>query len=288
MRTTPMQAHDPPLAVLLTVALSLGAGCATLRNDLVVTYIANEGFLIRAGAAKVLVDGLFRDDRITFCDVPSKELLGQIEMGLPPFDDIDVVLVTHCHVDHFNASSVLRFLKNHRECTLLCPSQVRTALQNAPADYAAVQAQVFVPLGEAEVAHDVTVGHIAIRALRLRHGPYMVKDENGKEYDQHAGVENVGYVVDLSGRRVLHLGDALLYQNQEIVEAVETPMDVAFLEGFDITAATLEVMSTDVKPEHVVYMHLPTQNRQKMIDAIKMRNPAGVIPAEPLEELSFP
>ncbi len=83
---TALQTKKPYAAVvaLLPAVLGLGTGCATMKPGVRVTYVANEGFLLEAGPHKMIVDGLFRDPRIDFCDVPTEELLTRIEQGATP------------------------------------------------------------------------------------------------------------------------------------------------------------------------------------------------------------
>ena len=110
-----MKSQYQYLAFMLSLPaiVSLVIGFSPINAETKVTYIANEGFMLQSGPAKVLVDALFYDDQITYCDVPSRELLDKIEKGAPPFDDIVLLLVTHWHTDHFSSSSVSRFLMNN-------------------------------------------------------------------------------------------------------------------------------------------------------------------------------
>ena len=206
----------------------------------------------------------------------------------PRSPGVNLVLITHSHVDHFNSASVARFLMNNRNCTLVCPGQVRTALQATIQDYAAIGDRVVVPSLGSDGDVRLTVNHIKVRVLSLRHGPYMVKDEaSGREYDLHEKVEHLAYVIELSGRRILHVGDAPLPLNRDRLTRVGAPLDIAFVEGYDISEESLNFMSTSLRPKHVVYMHLPKQGRQKLTDAITTRNPAGTIFREPLEQKTF-
>ena len=43
-----------------------------------VTYIANEGFLIKVGDKKILIDALFGDKDYGFCDIPTDETMNSI------------------------------------------------------------------------------------------------------------------------------------------------------------------------------------------------------------------
>jgi L-ascorbate metabolism protein UlaG (beta-lactamase superfamily) len=290
LKGSPMNRHGRYIALLLYLSAfcSLSVGFSAKQNEVKVTYIANEGFMIQAGSDKIVVDGLFYDDKITFCDVPSEELLAQIEKGVPPFADIDLLLVTHWHLDHFNSSSVSRFLRNNPKCKLVCPSQVRKEIQDKITDYADIEDQITVPVFGSDFIKDTTVNQIKIKALRLHHGSYFIKDEkSGKEYDKHEKVENLGYVVELSGRTILHVGDASLRKDQEIFKNLGIPIDIVFVEGYEISEESLQIISTYIKPEHIIYMHLPKQDRQRMIDLITTRNPAGTIFAKPLEEKCF-
>lgn len=275
-------------ALLLSALAGFVVGCAPLRNEVRVTYIANEGFLIQSGPDKVIIDALFHDDALDYCDVPSAELLQQIESGRPPFANIDLLLVTHAHVDHFDAASVARFLEHNRRCRLVCPGPVRDALQATAPDYAVIQDRIHVPLSDADAINTTTFNGLRVTALRLRHGAYFIKDEQtGQEYDRHADVVNFGYVVELSGNLVLHVGDALLHKNHEVLTQLGKPIDIAFVEGYDISPESLQIMSTVVAPQHVVYMHLPTQNRQRLIDGILARNPTATVFTQPLAEKCF-
>jgi len=281
-------ARPPAPALLLAALAGLVVGCAPTRDAVQVIYIANEGFLIQSGPDKVIIDALFHDDALDYCDVPSAELLARIEAGTPPFADIDLLLVTHAHVDHFDAASVARFLEHNRRCRLVCPGPVRDALQATTPGYADMQGRIHVPLTGSDAMAATRINGLRVTALRLRHGAYFIKDaQTGQEYDRHADVVNFGYVIELSGNRNLHVGDALLHKNREVLTQLGGPIDIAFVEGYDISPESLQFMSTVVAPQHVVYMHLPTQNRQRLIDAIRARDPTATLFTEPLAEKRF-
>ena len=57
--------------------LILSSGTIFSQKDLQVTYLANEGFLLRTSSHKVLIDALFKDGYGAFA-VPPKETLQQI------------------------------------------------------------------------------------------------------------------------------------------------------------------------------------------------------------------
>ena len=80
-------------------------------NSLIVTYIANEGVLISAGDKQVLIDGLHREYKPAYL-FPPAELLSALEQARAPYNKINVVLVSHLHLDHFHPESVGLHLKN--------------------------------------------------------------------------------------------------------------------------------------------------------------------------------
>jgi L-ascorbate metabolism protein UlaG (beta-lactamase superfamily) len=75
-------------------------------------YVANEGFLVKASNRKILVDALFGRFESDWCDVPSGPVIEKMEKGIEPFDQIDLILISHAHVDHFNAEIVSKHLES--------------------------------------------------------------------------------------------------------------------------------------------------------------------------------
>ena len=62
-------------------------------DSLALTYIANMGVLLEAGGSKIMIDCLF--DGHGNGRHPSSQTLDSMMNGIPPFDNIDLVLVTH-------------------------------------------------------------------------------------------------------------------------------------------------------------------------------------------------
>ncbi|MCP4653821.1 MAG: MBL fold metallo-hydrolase, partial [bacterium] len=79
---------------------------------------ANEGVLIETGGKKILVDALFREPNPAYA-APPKEVLEKLETAQPPFDDVDLILATHNHGDHFDARSVVRHLRHNPRAVFL-------------------------------------------------------------------------------------------------------------------------------------------------------------------------
>jgi L-ascorbate metabolism protein UlaG (beta-lactamase superfamily) len=275
----------PPFLPLLAAVLSGAVGCATSPPELRVTYIANEGVLIAAGPHKVIVDGVFGDPRIDFCDVPTADLLTRIEQGAPPFDEVDLVLVTHAHVDHVSPQALSRFLANNPRCRLVCSGQVRSALQAVRPTPAAIEKRIIVPQAGAP---DLDIQGIRVQALALRHAPFKERDpQTGAEHDLHARVEHLAYRIALSGRTILHLGDASVRQNREQLAGRTAALDLVCVDAKDTAAEPLWLLTAEQRPQHILYMHLPIENRQRLIDFLRARDPAAAIFTAPLEQSTF-
>ena len=70
------------IAVLIIILISIQI-CHSGNNEnkvknVEVTYIANEGFLIKVGDKKILIDALFGDKDYGFCDIPTESTMNSI------------------------------------------------------------------------------------------------------------------------------------------------------------------------------------------------------------------
>ena len=260
-----------------------------------ITYVANEGFLVRVGDTAVLVDGLFGGQPLDFADVPDEKTLEKLRAGAPPFHNVRVALVTHRHVDHFDPGVAAAFLRGRPEADLVGPPQVVELLEATPG-FEAVASRVHAVPAAPGSDTSLTFADVTVRALGIPHGPYMVKDEpTGEMVNRHRNTENLGYVVSVGEFIFHHNGDANLLAAEGYCRFGLNPpgLDVALLGGllWPPVEAGLETVRQCLAPRHVVLMHLhPDQKAavRKRVEALEGPHPPLVVPGDRMTEVVLP
>jgi L-ascorbate metabolism protein UlaG (beta-lactamase superfamily) len=231
-----------------------------------VTYIANEGVLIAAGSTQVLIDGLHRQYRPSYPFLP-EPYREQIETAQAPFDDIDVLLVSHVHLDHFHAESVARHLRHNAGAALISSEQVVKEIENLP-EHASIRTRITTVTPPLKQKVTTIVGGVRVELLGIGHGS-----------GRHATVQNLGHMVTLGRKKVLHIGDAST-EDASIFDALnldEEGIDVAFLPVWFLTGEEgAAIVRQHIKPKQIVAIHMPAENPQRDIARIKERFPGAV------------
>lgn len=240
------------------------------KNPLEVTYIANEGFLISMGGTKLLIDALHKTKNYAS---PSDTLAAKMIDAIPPFDNVDYVLVTHDHADHFSAEMVSRFLLNHPGAQFIASSETcRKLAGNDAADRK--RSGIDLKMGR----HRAVRGSKAeIVALRLDHS-------GSRE------ISNLAFVVRSNGYTIVHVGDALLAHNEEYLRAFDWSrytVDLLFIEYFDRSSPAQEIIENLIKPGHVVLMHIPAGEEEEVRNAPIKVHPRAVVFGKELETKLF-
>jgi len=190
------------IPIFTTVALvlfsSLGRGSsgqAASREPLVLTYVANMGVLISSGDSKVLIDALFDYTNNRFLRVPAPKTLESIMKGEPPFDGVDLVLITHKDPDHLNGALAARYLEAHPESILVAPADAVEAMRKIAPNRPAIASRVISLDLEIRESVRKNPAGIPLTIIRTTHGttPWPM---------------NHMYLIDLNGWRVFHEGDA--------------------------------------------------------------------------------
>src|SRR5687768_3392502 len=101
-----MRMHTRLGALLLSLFAAIGRAAAqapaTATSDgVTITFLANEGVMLSAGGKKVLIDGLFLKYQSGFA-LPADSTQRALQSARPPFDNVDLILATHRHGDHFH------------------------------------------------------------------------------------------------------------------------------------------------------------------------------------------
>lgn len=223
-----------------------------------VTYVANEGFLIETNKHKILIDALFGGVNGDWCEEPNDSIAGLMIKGAAPFNKIDVVLITHYHLDHFTSRMVLDFLLRNKKSILVCPNQIKEILKENPDSYSILE-RVKAIESNTHIDTLVSVGEIKIRAVRLRHGSYFQTDSTtGKTYDIHEEVENLGYLIESDQSRFLHTGDCG-YKNKKQFEEYNLfneKIDCAFFSRTFLKPEGMDIINGFSDLKNVVLMHL--------------------------------
>ena len=269
------------------------ASTSAAENTAKVHYIANEGFLIEVGAKKVLIDALFDNQSITWCHVPDEMTLRKMENAEAPFDGVDLILVTHAHPDHFSPQTVIRRLRNDSAAVVVGPPQMVAALGAAGATEQEIEERIIEVDLELFESTALDVAGVGVRAYRLKHSEYMTEDpETGEKIDRHRNVENLIYLIEVGGKRLLHVGDAVLSQNPELFDDgvfEKVDLDIVFLEYFDSSEETRAILDRFMNIDRTVFMHLPTEadEIETISQQLELTSPNRVIFDTPLQIREF-
>jgi len=246
--------------LLLCILLVVGCGRNNKKKTLEVTYIANEGFMIAMGSMKVLIDAL---PQSKYYVNPSESTAAKVIDGISPFDKVDYVLVTHDHADHFNADMMSRFLFAHPAAQFIGSPETCSKLTG---DSSAGRQRYRVDLKMGQ--HRVIRGDKAeIVVMRLEHSGAP-------------DISNLAYVVRSNGYTVIHVGDAKLWQNEEYLRTVDWSsynVDLLFIEHFDQSTPTRDIIDNVIKPKHIILMHIPEGEEESVRSVHVLTDPRAVV-----------
>jgi L-ascorbate metabolism protein UlaG (beta-lactamase superfamily) len=228
-----------PLAALLA-----GQAAPQARPLLSVTYLGNEGVYIESGGVGILFDAPHRAGVPGYEAIPA-ETLARIESAQPPYDGVSLILVTHCHSDHFDAGSVARHLARNAKAIFIGAQETADAVLGAAGD-AAIRSRVKAvtpAMGRSEL---VPAGAARVRVLRLAHG----------------GTQNVGHLVEVNGWKALHVGDSDgTAANFAPFALAKEKIDVAFVPyWYALDEESRRVVREQIAAARVVFFHIPKEN----------------------------
>jgi L-ascorbate metabolism protein UlaG (beta-lactamase superfamily) len=240
------------------------------KSPLEVTYIANEGFLISMGGTKLLIDALYKTKNYPS---PSDDVAASMIEGVSPFADVDYVLVTHDHADHFSAEMVSRFLRHHPGTHFIASSEACAKLASDSAS------------GGRRSGVDLKMGqHLTIRGKKAEIVVLRLDHSGSRD------ISNLAFLVRSNGYTIMHVGDALLAHNEENLRALDWSsydVDLLFVEHFDRSTPAQDIIKNLIKPRQVVLMHIPAGEEEDVRNAPIKVHPRTVVFGKELETRRF-
>ena len=183
----------PAVLILLFLLASCPAGnqqnnIVQNKNVVSITYTGNMGVLISSEKTAVWIDGLHEYYGPEYLNPPDS-VLEKAFSKTRPFDKLKWILFTHYHRDHFSKKLVNRFLKLGPGHKVIGAPQVVDSFSTKDAINAWNK--------NGEVTHDDEVT-LRIKAFNI---PHIWPQRHNK-------VQNIAYLVEINGIRILHVGDA--------------------------------------------------------------------------------
>jgi L-ascorbate metabolism protein UlaG (beta-lactamase superfamily) len=187
------------------------------------TFINQAGFLITVGDKKILIDALF-ETNIRSID-PPPEVLERAINADPPFDQIDLIIATHDHFDHFSPDLVREHLRNNQTAVFVSSPNAVRRIQRIGDEFD--DRLIPVPLQPGESSH-LTVNGIELDCFYITHG--------------HPSFQNIGVMITVDGYSFFHSGDL------NIETSMEEIVSLADLQGYGLHQWEIDLA---ILPAHI-------------------------------------
>ena len=227
-----------------------------------VRYIANAGLLFTSGTTRLLVDALVRDGIPPYA-TPDAAERRRLEAAEPPFADVNAVLVTHWHEDHFSAEAVAAHLVRNPRAVLVSSHEVTERVKRAAVALSDRFRPVTPPPGRAEA---IDIAGLRVHVLRIRHNPAR------RMPGQH-----VGFLVE-GCRTLLHVGDADPEPSNFTLLRTLPRVDVAALPFWYMGGARARgLVSGSIRPARVLAVHVPPQDADAVAGQLTGASPPTML-----------
>jgi len=231
----------------LTLIFKHNLYSTTKKNgSLNLTYIANEGVLVASSDKKVLIDALFDNPNPAY-PAPSSEILEKMYSHQPPFNSIDLVLITHNHPDHMSIIPVIQFMKKNPGTKLIAPIDAVNALQVSGSHWEIIRDRMVSLDIKINTSQEISINGINLKIFRTLHSGDL---ENPW---------NLMYMLKLGDRTVFHEGDSDgKLETFSQLRLTNTEVDLALVHfWFPLHPVGEKLIQEYLKPKHIGLIHLP-------------------------------
>lgn len=222
----------------------------SVESQIDLLLVANEGVLVATRTRKVLIDCLFDAPNPAYA-APPGAMLEAMTTGAAPFDDVDLILLTHDHPDHYASGLVAQTLSHNRHALFVAPIDAVNVLAEAAPDWAAIRDRVVAVEIDLGAAYDSVINGIRVQAFRTLHS-------GAAEAPQ-----NLVYLVEMDGRTIFHEGDSDgSVQTYTALGLTEKRIDLALVHfWFPLNQDGESILRGVLRPEHIGLFHLPLRLR---------------------------
>jgi L-ascorbate metabolism protein UlaG (beta-lactamase superfamily) len=252
----------PPTATA-TLPAATPEPSGSAPSALSITYTCNDGFIISASGKKVMVDALFQE---TYCGCQSStEEAAALEAAQPPFDSVDLILVSHSHEDHFASQIVGTYLQNNTKAELIAMESVVSELQQQFAGFDQVQERVHsVQAGDGQSVQ-MTVQGIDLEVISAP-----------------ADVPNLGFLIQIGGLTLFHTGDSgtgpetvALFQSYHLPDK---HIDLAFVPWWYLADEwNHPLVEEGIQAQNYVPMHFAGDDAAQVFQAVAAYYPQAIL-----------
>jgi L-ascorbate metabolism protein UlaG (beta-lactamase superfamily) len=221
-----------------------------------VTYLANTGFMVEVGETKMLFDAMFQNGMDRYL-TPEETTVEQMKLALPPFDNVEMIFVTHMHSDAFDPYLTIQHMLHNKQAKLFCPQQVINKLKIFTEDYPEIQGRIIETTPIVNRYDRILVNNHEIFALNLKHSEMM---------NDH--VENIGFVVNVDGVKVFHSGGSTPETLGDLrgLRLSDLGIDIAFLNDRYGLRKGSKLTNEIVSARYNVLMHFETYITDTVLD----------------------
>lgn len=258
---------------LLIVLLVSGFSLFGQKEQLRITYVGNMGVLISGQEHSLLIDGLHDEYKPAY-QFPPEELVEKMTKNEQINPPIRLVLNTHIHQDHFDNQLVADFLEANEEAYFLGPDQ---AIQEVSQLYPIQKRMVGIKT-QKHGRQEAPNPYLKITAFYLNHAnPRM-----------HNKTKNVGYLIKVDGKNIVHFGDA--FWMEEVFEKLDLEkegIDIAIMPAWMIASAeNRKLIDRYLQPKKIIATHISPSYPQTM-DMLQEFYPEAIAFTKILQEFIY-
>jgi L-ascorbate metabolism protein UlaG (beta-lactamase superfamily) len=212
-------------------------------NNITITQVVNAGLLIEGNHKKIMIDGIHSVKTHEWSTV-SNELMDYMIYGKGKFQDINYLLFTHQHSDHFNLDKTIEYIRNNKTEHL-----ITTKLKDRHCDNYDLLIELdkdYYEIG------NIDLDNVMIKYIKTKHLAH-----------EKVGIDHYVYIIEIDNKKILFLGDADFCKAEltQILKGIHIHVMIA---PFIIVNSTIgRKFIKNISPGLLIINHLPNSEDDK-------------------------
>ncbi|MCA9751930.1 MAG: MBL fold metallo-hydrolase [Gemmatimonadetes bacterium] len=256
------------------IEVAAGGDESPTRTPIDIMYLANEGFLVTVDGHGVLVDPFLSQPIGEWAVVP-EPMVDAMIAAEPPFDRVDLVLVSHMHADHYQMDFAQKFFAARPDVPIAASPTALDVTFGADRS----PRPGIVPIAPEDGAPGkLMVGDITVEYFPLPH--------SGEAW---ADVEHYAFLLEIDGRTIAHLADTDLGSPAlAALDLASRDLDVAIIPFWWVpTRGGRSMIEKFIGADLYVVCHIPAGKEAQVEKRVSLRLPGAFVPQKAGESLRF-